>query len=446
MKRCILPVLSLLLGLFSFHATPGATEDADLRETFRQEKFPTFSGSLRTFFLWKNDRDFDDTEPLFNEYGQSVGYMDVTLFPRLTWDINRSVRVQYYAEVGKAFWSRSDQEPIPEVVETRPVYIQKELWTQIYLPWKGYGTRVGFQYVHDPTLLFLEKYVGALHAFYRDDSLEVRFTALQVPDTVYEGFSFEENNFQNDNFVFALDTVLPAWQETRLQLALFFQWDRTDVNRPKLLWAPCVNFALDLDRWGTWELDAVLEAGRWQNQSINNRDLDILAGALQIHGSFSIGRAALESNLLFLSPDDGDPHNGLDTGFQYSGLSKSRTLILTQNWIMDQYDNLDEKAAISKAGALIASVFCRLPLAKTLEAFGVTGYGMVLEKRFAGGGRTLGAELDAGLFWHLAEAARVIVLGGVFVPGEAGGALQNEILLTADDSMYYSQAAVEVTF
>jgi len=117
MKRCILPVLSLLLGLFSFHATPGATEDADLRETFRQEKFPTFSGSLRTFFLWKNDRDFDDTEPLFNEYGQSVGYMDVTLFPRLTWDINRSVRVQYYAEVGKAFWSRSDQEPIPEVVK-----------------------------------------------------------------------------------------------------------------------------------------------------------------------------------------------------------------------------------------------------------------------------------------------------------------------------------------
>ncbi len=409
-------------------------------------KNPTLSGTFLTFFVWKNDRDFDSTRPLFDEYGQSVGYVNVTLYPRLTWKPNRSVTFHYFAEVGNAFWSSHEADPFTEVEDSKPVYVQRELWAQILLPWEGYGMRVGFQYIHDPTLLFLEKDVGALHLFYRKEETVLRFSALQVPDTEFEGFDFDENNFQNDNFIFALDGSLSILGGIQIRPGLFFQWDRTDAKRPKYLWNPCVNLSHDFGGAGTWELDAILQAGTWRSRSINNRNMDLLAGALQVHGALTIMGVDMEANLLAFTPDDGDPHNGLDTGFHYSGFSKSRTFVLSQNWIFDQYDNLDEAAAASRAGLFLVDLFASLPLGKHTELFGVLGYGMVLEDRFANRGRSLGTEIDAGVFWYPYPNTRLVGFGGVLVPGRAGGAFRNEIALGATDPLYTFQAAAEMSF
>ena len=445
MKTCLRGALLLLLfSSFVFWTAPVGA--ADPEEELPVSKIPTLSGTFLTFFLWKNDRDFDSTEPLFDEYGQSLGYVNVTLYPRIMWRPTKTVKFYYFAEIGNAFWSSTEADPLSQVAESKPVYVQRQLWAQILLPWKGYGVRVGFQYICDPTLLFLEKDVGALRAFYRTEDTAVRFTALQVPDTAYEGFDFDENNFENDNFMFAVDGIFSFVEGTTIRPGLFFQWDRTDVERPKLLFNPCVNLTQAFGRAGTWELDAVLQAGRWENRSINNQDMDILAGALQLHGAFSLHKASLEMNLLAFSPDDGDPHNGLDTGFQYSGFSKSRTLVLSQNWIFDQYNNLDEKAAASRAGLFLADLYARFPLGKGFELFGVLGFGMVLEEKFANQGQTLGTEIDAGLNWYPYTNTRLIALGGVLVPGRAGAAFRNEIVLDATDPLYYFQGAIEVSF
>ena len=438
-------VLALLL-FFLLVAWTGPTRAMDTEEELPVSKTPTLSGTFLTFFLWKSDRDFDSTEPLFNEYGQSLGYVDVTVYPRLLWRPTKNVKFYYYAEIGNAFWSSTEADPLSQVAESKPVYVQRQLWVEILMPWEGYGLRAGFQYIYDPTLLFLEKDVGALHAFYQKEDTTVRFTALQVPDTAYEGFDFEKNNFENDNFMFAVDGMFSLGEDTTIRPGLFFQWDRTDVKRTRLLWNPCVNLAHDFGRAGTWELDAVLQAGTWKNRSINNQDMDLLAGAMQLHGAFSLNKASLEMNLLAFSPDDGNPHNGLDTGFQYSGFSRSRTLVLSQNWIFDQYDNLDEMAAASRAGLFLMDLYARLPLGKGFELFGVLGYGMVLEERYANRGQTLGTEIDVGLFWYPYTNTRLAALGGVLVPGKAGAAFRNEISLDATDPMYYFQGAIEVSF
>ncbi len=439
-------LLFLLVPCLAGWVDPGVPGDAPQREDFPPSKFPVLSGTFLTFFLWQNDRDFDSTEPLFNEYGQTVGYVDVRIYPRLTWRPSKEVTFQYFAEIGGALWSQQSEDGHPDLVESMPVYIQKELWAQVLLPWDGSGFRLGFQYVYDPTLLFLEKYVGAFTGFYRKEDTEFRLIALQIPDTVYEGIEFNENNFQNDNFVFAADGVLRPADGLRIKPGLYFQWDSTDVDRHKYLWNPCVNVAYDFGSAGFWELDAALQAGFWEHRSINNRQLDLLAGALQLHGRLQVGTATVEANFLAFSPDDGDPYNGVDSEFQYSGFSRSRTLLLSQNWILDQYNNLDEKAAEAGAGMFLGDLFTHVPVATGLEVFGVVGYGMVLETSYVLGGRTIGTEVDAGLLWEPYPNVQMVFVGGTVLPGRAGSALQNEINLSECDPIYYFQAALAVRF
>jgi len=449
MRRGIAVLTLLLLAPGAGQAgwvDPGVPGDVSQRVEIPPAKIPVLSGTFLTFFLYQNDGDFDSTPPLFDEYGQSIGYFDVRVYPRLTWRPTRAVTFQYYAEIGGALWSQQSDDEYPDLVDSRPVYIQKELWAEILLPRESFGFRVGFQYIHDPTLLFLEKYVGAFTGFYREEQTQVRLIALQVPDTVYEGIEFDQNNFQNDDFVFAADAELCPTEQLRVRPGLYFEWDQTDVARPRYLWNPCLNVSYDFGSAGMLELDAALQTGFQEHGSLNNRTLDLIAGAVQLHGRTRLGAAALEANLLAFSPDDGDPYNGVDSEFRYSGFSRSRTLLLSQNWILDQYNNLDEKAAEAGAGMFLADVFAHLPVVPSLEVFGVVGYGMALEPRYVNGGRTVGTELDGGILWQPYPNTQVIAVGGTVMPGGAGAALLNEINLAALDPIYYFQAALAVSF
>ncbi|HDH97031.1 MAG TPA: hypothetical protein ENF73_04825, partial [Proteobacteria bacterium] len=48
-------------------------------EGYQQARLPKIGGEFRTFFIYQNDSDFDDTEPLYGEYGQSVGYISTMI-------------------------------------------------------------------------------------------------------------------------------------------------------------------------------------------------------------------------------------------------------------------------------------------------------------------------------------------------------------------------------
>jgi hypothetical protein len=446
MRKGLFGTLIVLVGLILLQGIrpSGALAQPDSTDP---ERRPTFSGSFLTFFLWRSDRDFDSSEPIFDEYGQSVGYVAVEFYPEINWRPRRDILIHYLAEIGESFWSRTNTDPRPDSLEEKPVVLHKEFWAQFLLPWEGYGLRFGFQYYYEPTRLFLEKHVGALQGFYRNQGKAFRFTVLQIPDTTYEGADLDDTNFQTDNFVFALDADLASVREMQLRPALLLQYDRSDVDREKFLLNPCVNALLTPLNGLSLELDLAMQVGRWKSRSINNRDLDLLAGAAQIHGIVHLDRITLELNLLAFSPEDGDLYNGRDTSFDYSGFSKSRTLVLSENWLYDQFNNLDEQAAASKAGLFLADLFGRLGLTEGLELFAVLGYGMVLETRFSNGGRTVGTEIDVGLFWHPSPHVRLTALGGILAPGTAGGAFRNELGSLRDtDPMYYFQGAIEVNF
>ena len=443
----ILIVLAAVCSLYPVEWTAGPCMARAEQEDPTPSKFPDFSGSFLTFFLWKNDRDFDRREPLFDEYGQSMGYTEVTFYPKITWQVHDTIRFHYFAEIGDSVWSRTDVDARSETAQNKPVVRHKEFWTEIMLPWEETGVRVGFQDIRDPTQLVLKKYVGALHGFYRTDERAWRLTLLQIPDTTFEGITFEENNFANDNFVFLFDADLSPDDGTRIRPGLLLQWDRTDVDRDEILANACLNLRRSVGHTGFLELDLVLQAGRGESRSIHNRDMDVLAGALQVRGGLESDTLSIEGNLVAFSPDDGDPYNGRDTAFRYSGYCKSRTLLLSENRLFDQFDNLDERAAGSGAGLLIADLYTGTDLTKGPALFAVVGYGTVLEGRYANGGRTIGVETDAGIVWRPYSHTKLTALGGALVPGRAGGAFVNELgSLRGEDPMYFFQAALEVSF
>ena len=446
MRRTPARLLVLLLAGLSLLPPPVAAEETYAPESPQLDQVE-FGLPFLNYFVWKNDRDFDRNPPLFDEPGQSVGYVAVSVFPRVTWTPRKALTFRYSAEIGGSFWSRTDVDPRPAPLEAKPVILHKEFWAQILLPWEGYGVRAGFQDFHDPTRLFIKKHVGAFNFFYQNPRRMVRFTVLQIPDTVFEGVSFEDNNFENDNFVFALDAAFTVWQDLRIRPGLYVQWDRTELDRTKWMFNPCVNLYLPVGSAGFWELDLVLQAGRWSGRSIDNRDLDILAGAVRLHGSHTWNRTQFTFNALVFTPDDGDPLNALGSGFTYSGFARSRTLVLSENWLYDQYDNLDERAAAAGAGMFLVDLFAKHRLGQGFELFGVVGYGMVLEPRFANNGRTIGTEIDAGVFWHVYPSVRFTALGGTVLPGRAGSAFLNELgSLEATDPIFYFQGAINVWF
>lgn len=441
----ILCAITCALVFMAWAAAPGRLLAEEAESAY--SRLPDFSGSFLAFFLWKNDRDFDRREPLFNEYGQSAGYAEVTFRPRIDWQAHPTVRFHYYAEIGDSVWSRTDVDARSEIARNKPVVRHKEFWADIELPCDRYALRVGFQEILDPTALVLKKNVGALTGRYRRNDHAWRIVALQIPDTTFEGFTFEENNFENDDFVLAIDGDLPLGERTAARPGLLFQWDRSDVDRDILLANGCLNLSGAFGDGHFWALDLVLQGGRGNSRSIGNRDMEILAGAVQAHAGLGLERVSVEANVVAFSPDDNDPYNGRDTAFRYSGFCGSRTFILSENALFDQFDNLDERAAASGAGLVLADLYAGACLTESLELFAVLGYGTVLEDRYANGGHTIGLEADLGLVWQPYDHTRLTTLGGTVVPGRAGGAFVNELgSLEGDDPMVYFQAALEVSF
>jgi hypothetical protein len=462
MRRTVLPCTTgtLLLFFCVFLPAPGlahsSTDSPPLTSTQAPEYLPKrsrpssvdFSGWLKTYFTWRNDQDFDRTEPIFDEYGQSVGFIAVAFDPRVTWRPTQRVTVHYLADITGSLWSRTNVDPQLDQLKNQPVYLQKEFWTQVVWPNDEYGFRVGFQYFEDPTKLYLKKYVGALRTFYQTDRYWIALTAAQIPETTYEAIEYKKNNFENDNFVFSLDADYPAaGRRFGIRPGVFFQWDRSVVDKTQYLFTPSLNVRGRIGEDLTVECDLAMQAGNVKNTAPGNRDTSVLAGALQTRARLSLAKGYLEAGLVALSPDDADPYNGRDTSFRYSGYSKSRTYLLSENKLLDQYDNLDERAAASKSGWLLAEVAGGWQVRPSVELFNVLGYAMVFQKKYANGGQSVAMEYDAGLTWHLYEDLYATLVGGVLVPGRAGGAFTNELAdLRARDPIFYFQGMVLVNF
>jgi hypothetical protein len=454
MKRTIITAALtaiLVLTVSGFAAAQADKSDAasnDLTEI----GLPCVSVEFKNFFLIQNDRDFDRTEALYDENGQSVGYFSTTLTPKMMWMPIPQVTVVYEVQFGENLWSRNDAAQRDPSAPNVPIVQHKQMWGQVESG--AMYVKAGYWLKSDPTSLFFHREIGAATLGFKPGGAVHWVEAFvgQVPDGVHEGTTavptgseFEQNNFENDTFVYGLGAPVEAGKLLLIPAVLGLT-DKSVIDRELNLVVPTIairehytpmNLALEL----------VGEFGTHQGAGIDNRDVDRFAFAAQIHEDLRTTHWAWATNLLWLSADDGDKNDLLDTSFAYSGFSKSATLLLSENELQDQYDNLDERIAAQGAGMFLADTRVAFVPFEALQLFGIAGYGSVLESKNLDDDPMVGLELDGGLqvdFYR--GVAQFTVVGGALLPGASGAVVKNEIDLTATDPIYHGQALMRLSF
>ena len=421
---------------------------------------PEIKLRFMSFAIFKNDNDFDRSEPLYNANGQTVGYISTIFEPTFSWRPIDQVTLQYTIELGDNIWSRNDADERDPTADDIPLLKHKEFWAEVIFPGTGHGSReglglkTGYQYVYDPTHLFLDRYMGAAEFFYTWNRIRLSLVAGQIPDSVYEGISTEgpenelaKNNFEHDDYVFAFNSRA-IYDELSFGTGLFFRWDKSEIGRPLGLLAPCFNLVYE-SRPVTVEFDIVGMAGQHKNAGLGNRDEDRLGGATQLGVAWTVagGPVVFDWNLLAFTGDDGDRYDNYDSGFYYSGWSKSNTIMLTENWVRDQYDNLDERVAEQSAGMFVADQELSVFATESVRLMAIAGYGMVLDDTNTGDDRTIGTEVDLGVEWTPYQRhVSLLLMGGSLFPGGAGAKVTNEIDLDATDPVYLGQGAMRIVF
>ena len=473
-----LAVLGLLAATVALADAPA---DADW-----QKWLPQVHIYFRTFFLYQNDSDFDRTKPLYNKYGQSVGYLSTMFRPLFLWSPLPAITLGYELELGDNIWSENDARQGDATGAGRPIFRHRQFWGQLKFPSTDLSLAVGYQYVHDPTHLVLDGYYGAAHVDYAWAGGTASVGAMQIPDRVYEGtdpnqagfdadlqgFDPNRNNFQNDDFFFYVTTThalrgavpeaspgMPLMDAKRhiltsprrdgaltLSPGVFVRWDATVIHRPRWYAAPAVNLAWSPNPLFALDLDLAGQFGTFRHGGIDNHDLTIAAGAAQLSATVDADVVALRIGFLAFSGDK-DRKDSVENGYDYSGFSKGPTVILTENWLQDQYNNLDEKVAAQKAGLFLVDAQVTVRPLSSLSVYAIVGNARVWENHDLNGDAVVGTEIDGGVTWEVYKNhAKLNLLAASLLPGKAAAALVNEIDTRATVPLWNVQGSMELMF
>lgn len=347
------------------------------------------------------------------------------------------------------FWSKNnpDQENVlsPDVfvLKHRQVYAEGEVLDG------DVGFKAGYQFLSDPTELFLGHWIGAAAVHYALGSKDrIGLFVGQVPDQTYEGINVEENNFNHDIFVFGPRADLSLSRDTKLSTAVVGLYDAQFVERTRWLIAPAMRFESSYGNF-TGSVDGVVQLGKEEQAALGNEDQKIFAWAVQAHGTFETQPTTFDLNALVLSSDDAKDGNQNSGAFVYSSRSRSATMMLTEDELRNWYDQLDRRAAAyrggfweHRAGLAVADVKGTWEVTKVFRPALVLGGAAVLQRNNALDNRFVGVESDLDLELRASESLSAHLVGGALFPGKAASALINSIDRSATTPVYMIEASL----
>ncbi len=409
-----------------------------------------FHAKLQTIMVLKNDNDFDSTRPYYNKNGQTVGNLGTFFQPRLVLSPMKNLRLVWEMELGLNLWSRNN----PDRYETGNfdsfLLAQRELYTEGSFVDGLVGFKVGYQEFRDPTGLFLGHWIGA--ASFISDATWAKFTLSggQLPDQTAEGVGLEANNFRRDTFFygFRVDVPMAEWM---LSVGLYGLHDTQIVDQTLQLYTPSLRVSGDY-QWIKFGLDLAFQGGT-ADDSANEDDESITAWASQAFVEFDEYDFAGGFNLLMLSADDATDRNPSNHGFFYSGKSRSRTIMLTEDEIRDRGANLDEAIGeergafkVIRPGLVVVDGWMSYDVADVFRPALIVGAGMVLEPENALDGTMIGIEADLDLELYYKEMLSFHLIGGLLIPGSAGAAFVNLSDREATNTQYMLETSLSVMF
>lgn len=395
-----------------------------------------------TLGLYMNDTDFDRTAPAYDENGQHVGIVGTQLRAGITFNAATWLRIRYMAELGLNIWSRNNADEIDPTAEDIFLLLHREVYAEGELAEGRFQFRLGYGYTDDPTGLFIGHWMGAVRLATTFRGWTAELMGGLLPDATSEGWDMIENNFTHDVVAFGLAFDGPLVADTlAMTVGVYGMVDSREVGRRVGLAAPLLRLDLTVGSLALG-LDAMLQVGSRQQGTLDLEDQLHLAWAIGHDAEvlFAGDRLRLSWHVLLLSPDGPDEGSDRNTGFLYSGRSRSPTLWLTENELRDFLSNLDERVGtergahfLMRPGLALVDASLGYRVVDWFEPSLVVGAAMVIEPANALGGRLVGVETSVDLAFTYNELLEAHLIGSVLIPGGAGGALVNDIDRDATD-------------
>ena len=398
-----------------------------------------FYGRMQNLVLWRNDSDFDRTAPYYDAHGQDLGVLGTFIAPTLSVTPVEALRIVWETEVGLNLWSLND----PDEYSTGSDRAFRLAMRQLYMEgrfWDGaLGFRAGYEQLFDPSGMFLGHWLGAASLSTAHGWGRLTLTGAQIPDQTHEGITYDTNNFSSDTFTYGLRGDFPIG-DLSVVASVWGLHDRQVVRQPLDL----LTATARLD--GRWDrvrfaVDAALQYGVTGGRAAG-ADETTLAWAAQ--GTFDLRQPLLGDrlalllhlNTMTLSGDDDHDGNDVNGAFFYSGKSRSRTMLLTEDDLRDRGGNLDERLAERRHGDAGKFYVIRPGLTVTDLSIGLDALGFfrplvtvagawVLNPENALGGSFVGMETDLHLEFYYREYLSFDLVGTYLLPGAAAAALVN---------------------
>lgn len=446
MKKIPFHIFYWLCAAVLLSPTAGAQDYEEAEEDRTVKIF----GEFQNIVYFQTDRDVDDSEPAYHPYGQSVGFFGTYVNPEITLTFNQGTTIFYEGEVGINIWSRNHDSGDLGGADSITIH-HRQLFGEGKFN-SRFQFRVGYQYVEDPTGLFLGHWLGSMNITLVSTPFPISLTLGQLPDQTHEGWDADENNFQSDIFVSSVSTDTMIGERWSLSGGIYYVYNGEMVDHAEWLVTPVARivFATASLEAG-W--DTAIQYGEAQQGAYGNLIERTVAWATQGYITGNRPPVELEANLLLLSGDDQYDHNGNNFAFHYSGKSLSATRILSEDELRDWGNNIDERIGEydggfyrMRSGLLLIDGRATLDLGRNATATLITGGAATLKEQNALNNHFIGIETDLILQYLPTPHIRCDLANGVFFPGKAVAAYINGIDPGATHPVYRAEAAMSIIF
>jgi len=457
--RTIRFIACLFLAVAAALPSVARADEADRGLGFGND-YVKLRGRMQSLFLWRNDRDFDRTPPFYNAQDQDVGVLGTFLAPYVEITPVKELRIVAEMELGLNLWSMQDPDVYDAGDDSWFRLAIRQLYTEGRFLDGRLGFRVGYEQLFEPTGLYLGHWLGAANLTSAWKWGQVTLTVAQVPDQTYEGVSFDANNFNTDTLVYGLRFDLP-FDRLTLALSAWGTHDAQVIRQPMDLGTLTARLSGDWDAL-KFAVDAGLQYGVTEGRAAGGDETTLAwsaQGSLDWHQPLRKGLAfRLQFNQLLLSGDDDHDGNDFNGAWFYSGKSRSRTLILTEDELRDRGGNIDERLAerrhgdrgkfwLVRPGLSVTDLSLGLDVADFFKPLLTLGGAFTLNPDNALGSRFVGFETDLHLEFVYRQYLSFDVVGSYLLPGKAAAAFVNRTGdRTATDGVWQIEASLIAWF
>lgn len=419
-----------------------------------------FRGRMQSLFLWRNDRDFDRTPPFYNAQKQDVGVLGTFFAPYLEITPVKELRIVAELELGLNLWSMQD----PDVYDVGDSHWFRLAIRQLYTEGRFFdgrlGFRAGYEQLFDPSGLYLGHWLGAANLTSAWKWGKVTLTVAQVPDQTYEGVAFDANNFNTDTIVYGLRFDLPL-RHLSLALSAWGTHDTQVIRQTMDLMTLTAQLSGD---WDTvkFAIDAGFQYGVTSGRAAGSDETTLAwsaQGSVAWHQPLRKDLAfRLQFNQMLLSGDDDHDGNAFNGAWFYSGKSRSRTMLLTEDELRDRGGNIDERLAerrhgdrgkfyVVRPGLSVTDLSLGLDLWDFFKPLLTVGAAFTLNPDNALGSRFVGFETDLHLEFVYGRYLSFDLVGSYLLPGKAAAAFLNRTgNRDRTDAIWQAQAVLTAWF